>query len=271
MPSAGDQICTSGTVNPGVAASIILDFAALAIPGVDIPAAFGIIFDALGIFTYTTSALCSNPPRYPGDPSFQDLIDWYTNPLSQPALALKYQQWALYQLYPIYCTCSTFVSPITSYPPGPSMPTGTPPLPSQNTPPDLTCSLSEVSNKLNSIIALLRLLLATVGPQTYSLGTSHTVSGEGEISVSGVVGCITHPLSYAPGVGYEVSDPTRYFDVGSIAFGDSNAWYERRLNIHDPQFHTGAPTGTTRIGFTCGLVTSMEITELLPAVIYQGN
>lgn len=82
---------------------------------------------------------------------------------------------------------------------------------------------------------------------------------------------ICHALSYAPGVGYEVTDPPRFYDAGWIAFGDANGWYARQANIHDPQFHVQAPVDVTKVGFSCGMVTSMEITELIPAVIYRGN
>jgi hypothetical protein len=271
MPNPGDQICSHGTVNSGVAATILIDFAALVIPGIDIPAAFSLILDGIGAITLVTTDLCANPPRYPGDPSLSDLVAWTTDPLSQPALAQKYTQWVIYNLYPVYCTCTTLVPPNTSYPPSPVMPTGSPPLPSQSNPLDLTCNLSQLTNKLNAIYALLRLIAATVGPQGYSLGTPHTVTGVGEFTVSGIVGVVTHALSYAPGTGYVPSDPTRFYDTGFIAFGDGNGWYARRPNLHDPQFHTGAPTGVTRVGFDCGMVTSLEITELLPVVLYTGN
>jgi hypothetical protein len=271
MPSAGDQICSSGHVNPLFGASLVIDFASLVIPFLDIPALFSLIYDAIGVVVLDSTSLCTNPPRYPGDPSLQDVVDFTTDPTAAATIREKYLQLGLYSAFGYYCICDTFTPPNVVVAPPPPFPTSTPPIPSKNTPPDLTCNLSGIANKLNGIYALLNLILATVGPQSYSLGTSHTVSGEGEFSVSGIVGCITHPLSYAPGTGYLTGDPTRFFDTGTIAFGDSNGWYPRNPNLHDPQFHVHAPTGTTRIGFTCGRVTSMEITELLPQVLYQGN
>jgi hypothetical protein len=270
MPSAGDQWCSHGTVNSGAAAYAVIDATAALPPPLDIPGIFSIIFSALGVVSIATSDLCSNPPRYPGDPSFQDVVDW-SEPLKQPAVAEKYLQLLIYYVWPQFCTCDTFVPPATVYPPPPVFPTPAPALPSQTNPLDLTCNLSAITSKLNSILGLLRLIAATVGPQSYELGNTHTVTGTGEITVSGIVGCVTHALSYAPGIGYVLSDPTRFFEAGFIAFGDSNGWYARQPNIHDPQFHTGLPTGITRIGFDCGMVTSMEITELLPVVLYQGN
>jgi hypothetical protein len=183
----------------------------------------------------------------------------------------KYTQLLIYFAWPQFCTCSTFVSPYVAYPAPPTLPANPPSLPSQSTPLDVTCSFSDLYNKLNAMQGLLRLILATVGPHTYMLGNTHTVSGKGELTVSGIMGVITHPLSYAPGVGYELDDPPRYFETGWMAFGDSNGWYEHRRMLHDPQFHIGIPTGVTKLGYTCELVTSLEITELIPSVLYQGN
>ena len=270
MPAEGDQWCSAGTPNVGAAAQIVLDFAFLVIPGLDIPAAFELITSAIGVTVFATSALCSDPPRYPGDPTFQDLIDWGNNQ-HHDAIRAKYLQLLIYYAWPSFCTCTTFVSPITVYPPPPVFPGSPPALPSQSTPLDLTCNLSDVSSKLNAILGLLNLILATVGPQSYTIGASHTVTGTGELSISGLVGVLTHAISYAPGVGYNINDPVRYFDTGYVAFGDANGWYRHRPIIHDPQFHLVDTSGMTRVGYDAGMATSLEITELLPHVIYQGN
>lgn len=270
MPSAGDQICSSGTVNAGIGVQILLDLGALVIPGVDIPAAFNLITSALGVAVLVTTDFCSNPPRYPGDPTLQDLVDWGNN-VNHDRIVQKYQQLLLYNYWPVVCTCTTYIPPNIVFPPGPAFPGGSPPLPSQSQPLDLTCTLSLNDNKLNQILALLNLVLATVGPQSHTIGTPHTVTGTGEIPVSGIVGVITHGLSYYPGVSYELSDPPRYFDTGWIAFGDSDGWYEHKRIVHDPQYHIVPTTGITKVGYDAGMTSSLEITELLPRVLYVGN
>lgn len=270
MPSPGDQWCSSGTPNVGAAVLAIIDATAVLPPPLDLPGIFSLILTGVGVISLTTSALCSNPPRYPSDPTLQDIVDWQ-DPFLKPALVEKYSQLAVYYAWPLYCTCNTYVPPATVYPAPPVFPTTGPPQPNQVSPLDLTCSISALESRLNAILGLLNLIAATVGPHSYSLGTSHTVSGTGEIAVSGIVGCIATALSASPGQGEVISDPTRYYDGGFVAFGDANAWYARQANIHSPQFHTGAVPGITRIGYDTGMVTSMEITELLPVVIYQGN
>lgn len=270
MPAAGDQVCTSGTPNVGAAAFAIIDAtAALPFPA-DIPGIFSLILTAVGVISLVTSDLCANPPRYPGDPSMQDVIDFGNN-VNHDAIVAKYRQLLIYYAWPLYCNCTSLVPPNIVFPPPPPFPTGTPALPTQSNPLDITCSISALESRLNGILALLSLIAARVGPQSYTLAASHTVSGAGELSVSGIVGVICHALSYAPGVGYDASDPTRFYDAGWITFGDDNAWYPRQQNIHDPQFHVSAPTGTTRVGYSCGMVTSMEITELIPLLLYEGN
>jgi hypothetical protein len=270
MPSPGDQWCSSGSPNVGAAVLAIIDATAILPPPFDVPGLFSLILSAVGVVSLATSDLCADPPRYPEDPSLQDIVDWsiWTN---QPRLIQKYTQLAIYYAWPLYCTCNTYVPPAAVYPPPPVFPTTGPPLPTQSNPLDITCSFSALQSRLNGILALLNLIAARVGPQSYTLGNTHTVSGDGELSVSGIVGVICHALSYAPGVGYEVTDPPRFYDAGWIAFGDANGWYARQANIHDPQFHVQAPVDVTKVGFSCGMVTSMEITELIPAVIYRGN
>lgn len=270
MPAPGDQWCSSGTPNLGAATLAIIDATAALPPPFDIPGLFSLILTGVGVISLVTSDLCANPPRYPGDPTLQDLVDWQ-NPFNRPALIGKYTQLVIYIAWPLYCTCNTFVPPAIIYPPPPVFPTTGPALPTQSNPLDITCSISALESRLNGIMVLLNLIAARVGPEAYTLGNTHTVSGTGEITTSGIFGVICHALSYAPGSGFTPSDPTRFYQAGYIAFGDANGWYARQPNIHDPQFHVGFPVGGTRIGFDTGMVTSMEITELLPQLVYQGN
>jgi hypothetical protein len=113
---------------------------------------------------------------------------------------------------------------------------------------------------------LVSLIAMATGAMSYTLGPSHTISGVGELSVSGIIGIIVDGLTFAPGTGFDTSDPARIFDLGFVAFGNSNGWEARRPVWHAPQIYLGATPGISRIGYNCGMATSVEITELVPAL-----
>jgi hypothetical protein len=267
VPTAGDVWCAHGTPKVGVGAEVFID--AVELGGT---ALFGDAFSAvepilsfIGTVALNAGNFCASPPVYPGDPDPSDLPNFF-NDSTRQAVIDKYTTWLKFYAFANFCTCDTFQPPYVAPPAPPVIPTGWPAQPQLCTPQDLTTMLATIRSQLQQVLLLEQLIAARVGPLNYTLGNTHTVSGLVEITVSGIVGVITHALSYAPGVGFSTSDPTRFFDAGTVAFGDSNGWHARTHIWHDPQLFLPAPTGTIKVGIDCQMVTSLEVTELLPVL-----
>ena len=98
----------------------------------------------------------------------------------------------------------------------------------------------------------------------YVLGAVHDVSSSGEIAVAAdLVGALVTIESSAPGTGYDVSDPPRYYESGWITFENTNGWTPRQAVLHSPEVMLTNLQSVTRIGFNCQMSTSMQITELV--------
>jgi len=265
MPSAGDQWCSAGHAQPGVAPNLVLGVADFLLLLADAPLAVLNLVGMLGFIPLATHDFCLTGAVYPGDPVDSDFTDVLDPSKTQTVLA-KYLGLLLYYAWPHYCVCDTLTPPFVARPAPPSWQTGSDSPTNLCSPADFASQFNALQNQLASIYSLVSLIAMATGAMSYQLGPSHTVSGNGELSVSGVIGVIVTGLTFAPGTGFDTDDPARIYDIGFIAFGNSNGWEARKPVWHAPQIYLGATPGISRIGYSSGMATSVEITELLPAL-----
>jgi len=265
MPSAGDQWCSAGHKLPVAPVNLVLGVTDFLLFLADAPAAVLFLVQQLTLIPIITTEFCSVGAVYPGDPLATDVTD-VLDPSRRGAILDKYIGIIKYYAWPHYCVCDTLVPPNTGQPAPPPWPSGT------STPTNL-CSPADLTNQLNAIQqleqnlwALVSLIAMRVGAMSYQLSTQHTVSGTGELSVAGDIGVLVDGLTFAPGVGYDTSDPARIYHNGWITFGNSDGWEPRRPIWHDPQIFLGLTPGFVKIGFDCGMATSVQITELVPSL-----
>jgi hypothetical protein len=119
----------------------------------------------------------------------------------------------------------------------------------------------QTNNTTNNISAGITTISA--GPVIYVHGSSHAVTGRGEVSVSEALGCIVTASGFAPGAGSIVTDPQFNLDGGFITFGNGDGWGVTSRVNHSPQVMQSDVQQTTKIGFDCGMATGFNITELI--------
>lgn len=230
----------------------------------DAPLAVLNLVGMLGFIPLVTHDFCATGAVYPGDPVDSDFTDVLDPSKTQTVLS-KYVALIEYYAWPHYCVCDTLVPPNTGQPAPPSWPS-TPPTPTNLcSPVDLASQFNALQNQLASLYQLVSLVAMGTGSMPYMLGPSHSVSGTGELSVAAIIGLVVTGLTYAPGTGFDNSDPARLYDIGWITFGNSDGWKPRVPIWHTPQFFLGATPGITKVGYDCGMATSVEIVELVPA------
>lgn len=266
MPSPGDQWCTTGHQQTGIAPNIVLGAADFLLLLADAPLAVLNLVGMLGFIPVVTHDFCATGALYPGDPVESDLTD-VLDPAKTQTVLNKYVGLILYYAWPHYCVCDALVPPNTQQPAPPVWPVSPATPTGYCSPLDLTSQLQALTNQIQSIYSLVSLIAMATGAMSYQLGASHTVSGTGEISVDGIIGAIVTGLTFSPGTGFDTGDPPRIYDVGFLAFGNSDGWEARRPVWHAPQIYLGATPGITRLGYECGMATSVEIQELLPSLL----
>jgi len=117
---------------------------------------------------------------------------------------------------------------------------------------------------LQSVKAAVDLIQKQSTPFAYVPGATHTgLSGDGEISVSGLLGMQAEVTTLPDSVGREDGSPIKLFDVGYITFGSGDGWEDSRrldksLRLVFP------PYGGlyTKIGYSLRPGVVISITEL---------
>lgn len=169
----------------------------------------------------------------------------------------------------------TFSVQCLTEPVGPD-PTPTPP-PAQPTQPCDSTSLCSISWLINSFITntnatsnvtnnqITDISIGAGAPTIpkYVLGTSHSVTGIGELLLAGVVGILVQLTGVSPGTGFDVSDPNAYFDTGFVALGNANGFEASQRVKHNGQVFMTQLQDCNRVGYNCQMATGYTITELV--------
>jgi hypothetical protein len=120
-----------------------------------------------------------------------------------------------------------------------------------------------MDRKLDTIISLLQYLSSVQAPLGYTLGPTHNLSGNGELSVSGILGLAVSLTGIPSKAGKSPADPTFYFDQGWMAAGTADGFnpavrlgYQHQLIM--------VPAGTTVVGYSVKPPASATAIELLP-------
>lgn len=265
MPSPGDQWCSSGHQDTGIATNIVLGVTEFALFLTDAPLAVLNLVGMLGQIPLVTADFCAVGAVYPGDPVDSDFTD-VLDPSKTQGILSKYLGLLLYYAWPHYCACDTLVPPNTHQPDPPAWQSNPPTIGNYCSPVDMVSQLQALQGQLQSIYQLVSLIAMATGAMSYQLSTVHTVTGIGELVVDSIIGAIVTGISFAPGVGFDDSDPARIYDIGWIAFGNSDGWDARRPVWHVPQVYLGETPRISKIGYNCGMATSVTITELVPSL-----
>jgi hypothetical protein len=264
VPAAGDQWCSSGHKIPTSPVNVVLGVADFLLLLAGAPESIGFLVSGLTLIPLVTTEFCAVGAVYPGDPLASDLTD-ALNPALAGTIADKYIGLIKYYAWPQYCVCDTLVPPNTGRPAPPPWPGSTQMPSALCSPVDLTRQLTAIQQLEQSLYGLVSLIAMRTGAMTYTLDQVHSVTGTGELVVSGDIGVLVTGLTFAPGTGFDTSDPARIYDIGWITFGNSNGWEPRRPIWHAPQLFLGMTPNFTKVGYNCGMATSVQITELIPS------
>jgi len=121
-------------------------------------------------------------------------------------------------------------------------------------------TLSLVQNNTSTVIDIHE----NVAPTAYALGASTTVSGIGEITVSGIIGALVTVTTFAAGSGVVEGDPEFFPNFGWITFGNADGWQKSVKIVHVPEVFLSDLQSITRIGYNTEMATSVVVQELVP-------
>jgi hypothetical protein len=114
---------------------------------------------------------------------------------------------------------------------------------------------------LDAILRMVTLIQRQNVPFAYVAGTSHTVSGNGQFAIAGLIGlsvAFTPPAQ----LGSEAGDPTEYFSCGFVTTGDADGWHSSRRLDHTPTLILPISGSDTLVGYSLAPGMSAVITEL---------
>lgn len=116
---------------------------------------------------------------------------------------------------------------------------------------------------LDQILALVQLIQREQVPFGYISGATHSVSGNGTISVQGLIGAKVLLTATPSFVGFEDGDPLTVFEAGWINWGNADGFSERLFISASPMVSLPAAAGQyTRIGYSLSPGVTADITEL---------
>jgi hypothetical protein len=127
-------------------------------------------------------------------------------------------------------------------------------------PPDAT-----LEGILQTILANVTLIQRQSVPFAYIRSTVHTgLSGDGHITVQGLIGCLVQLTTTPANVGVELADPLVYWEAGWINWGNADGSSPRQRITASPQLSLpGAAGQYTRIGYSLPVGVVATITELV--------
>lgn len=133
-------------------------------------------------------------------------------------------------------------------------------LPAPCGPPDFT-----LQPQLDSLLALVTLIQRQVAPFAYIAGTEHAgLTGNGSISVQGLIGARLELEMWCTSVGEESGDPNVIFDAGWVNWGNADGVTPREHLVAEQQVSFPPAAGQfTSIHYSLGQDVSLRITELV--------
>ena len=126
-------------------------------------------------------------------------------------------------------------------------------------PPD--ASMLQLLNQINQTVTLVQRQIA---PFSYVAGTVHAgLSGNGQFSVTGILGLAVHVTTLPSRVGADSGDPNTIFEVGWINTGTSDGWGPRQFISSNPFILRPISGDTTLVGYSIPADVVVSITELI--------
>jgi hypothetical protein len=118
---------------------------------------------------------------------------------------------------------------------------------------------------LQQILQAVTLLQRQTAPFAYVYGTNHTgLSGDGEISVQGLLGISVDVTTLPSRAGSESGTPETLFDIGFVSLGTDDGWITSRRFDHDGTLFLPPLGGLyTRVGYTVPADVEIAIRELV--------
>jgi hypothetical protein len=106
-----------------------------------------------------------------------------------------------------------------------------------------------------------------IAPFNLQPGTVHAgLSGQAEITVSGIRGLSVTVTTRPSYLGTRPSDPPATFSFGRIAWGNSNGWIATRRVVNTPQVELDIQPLVTKIAYTFSPGVVATIAELVEQV-----
>jgi len=116
---------------------------------------------------------------------------------------------------------------------------------------------------LISILQAITLIQRQHVPFAYVPGASHSVSGSGEVAVSGILGLLIELDSIPSRAGVLEGTPETVYSVGWVNVGTADGWTKKHVIEHSPMLILDVPPSTTRVGYSLPGDVSGDITELV--------
>jgi hypothetical protein len=126
-------------------------------------------------------------------------------------------------------------------------------------------SIAAILQLLNYVRSQVDLIQRQNVPFAYLSSAAHTgLTGEGEISIQGLLGVRVLLTSLGGGVGAEAGDPDVLFDAGWINWGNASGFSNRVFIGCSPMVSLPRSAGQyTRLGYSLGVGVTATITELV--------
>lgn len=140
--------------------------------------------------------------------------------------------------------------------------------------PKITCDPTNPCETFNYIVNILAQIQTSISYNRYAppmmkyqTGTRHVgLSGDGQFSVSGILGVVAQFTTLPPRVGVSIGDPNRIWEVGWINVGTDDGWHTRAWMTANPwMFYPPDMPNMTQIGYSVPHDVVVDLVELVPA------
>lgn len=128
---------------------------------------------------------------------------------------------------------------------------------------DLCTEISAIKAAIVPMKSMIDLIQRQAVPFAYVIGASHTLSGQGEFAIQGVVGLSLSIASLPSGASALGAHPIRRLDLGYIAYGTSDGWVDQVPLRFDTDIVYPIPAFCTRVGYALSSGVIVTATELV--------